>query len=546
MDDVHKRLDTLEKRLQQIEDHLGMTCLPPPAEEPRFTFSPPATPEPPDASPKHRGNPVTGLLGWCGAMLLVLAAAYLIKLAVDTGWLTPLRQLALAVLGAGSLIATGLALRRNDRGYAGLLPAAGMVILFLTLYAAHLHYHLIGPLPTGAGILVVCVGSLLLCRLFASDLYALFAVLGSYSAPFLLHSGSRDLGRIALFYGAWGIGFGLFSLWTGRRRYYLAALYLGLLGFQLLWYIVAPLHWRTLGLVQAGQATLFATWTAAFTLRHRRPLDIPAALFHLPAAALFYLFQFSVLGSHLPRLTAWLALASILPFWILFLVPRLALRVPLPGGRLLVSFYAAMALFHSGYLVLLPTRWQPWAGLLAVPLAACWLRWPHHSKSGDWPLLAGLGSVWSVNFLAAIANRHLPVVPARPLLTSAFTVTLYAGYLFARQGQSRLPHLGIALLSLGHLAAMAAASQIFDSRLAISLAWGVLALACLALAGIRRDRLLGQSSLLVFALSAVKLVFFDLDRAAPLMRIGCLVVVGITFYAGGWLYRRFVILQHID
>jgi hypothetical protein len=53
-----------------------------------------------------------------------------------------------------------------------------------------------------------------------------------------------------------------------------------------------------------------------------------------------------------------------------------------------------------------------------------------------------------------------------------------------------------------------------------------------------RDKLLGQSSLLIFGISAAKVLFYDLASSAPLVRIGTLLVVGCSFYLGGWLYRR--------
>ena len=49
--------------------------------------------------------------------------------------------------------------------------------------------------------------------------------------------------------------------------------------------------------------------------------------------------------------------------------------------------------------------------------------------------------------------------------------------------------------------------------------------------------MLGHSSLLLFIFSALKVLLHDLADAATPVRIGCLLVVGITFYAGGWLYR---------
>jgi hypothetical protein len=68
---------------------------------------------------------VTQILGSTGATALVLAAAYLIRRALDAGWLTPERQLGLAVLSGLGLIGAGLKLRAADKQYASLLPAGG-------------------------------------------------------------------------------------------------------------------------------------------------------------------------------------------------------------------------------------------------------------------------------------------------------------------------------------------------------------------------------------------------------------------------------------
>jgi uncharacterized membrane protein len=54
----------------------------------------------------------------------------------------------------------------------------------------------------------------------------------------------------------------------------------------------------------------------------------------------------------------------------------------------------------------------------------------------------------------------------------------------------------------------------------------------------QRDRVLGQSSLLMFGATAVKVLLYDLGGASPLTRIISLVVLGVTFYAGGLLYQR--------
>jgi uncharacterized membrane protein len=121
------------------------------------------------------------------------------------------------------LIGSGFALRKNDREYAGLLPAAGIAVLFLAIYGGHLYHHLMGVHEAGAAIIMVCGASLWLCRVFESDLFALFAVAGSYFAPFLLAGVAGSLIDVAIYYSAWSVVFSVFSVWHGRRLIYLLA-----------------------------------------------------------------------------------------------------------------------------------------------------------------------------------------------------------------------------------------------------------------------------------------------------------------------------------
>ena len=79
-------------------------------------------------------------------------------------------------------------------------------------------------------------------------------------------------------------------------------------------------------------------------------------------------------------------------------------------------------------------------------------------------------------------------------------------------------------------------SQVFTSVMT-SVSWGVIAVAGLVVALQLRDRTLGQSSFLVFAISGMKVLLYDLAGAAPLVRIGSLVALGMSLFVGGWLYQ---------
>jgi uncharacterized membrane protein len=80
--------------------------------------------------------------------------------------------------------------------------------------------------------------------------------------------------------------------------------------------------------------------------------------------------------------------------------------------------------------------------------------------------------------------------------------------------------------------------RIVDASLMVSVFWGMIAIGSLLVALVLRDRILGQSSLLIFALSGMKVLLYDLAGSPTPVRIGVLVVLGITLYLGGWLYQK--------
>src|SRR5581483_4013956 len=105
-------------------------------------------------------------------------------------------------------------------------------------------HHVLDAREAGAAVVVVCALSLWLCRAFDSDLYALFAVAGSYSAPFLLANPGGSLSDLAVYFTAWGVVFCVFSVWRGSRNIYLLALYLALLGFDAAARVRGAGHWQ--------------------------------------------------------------------------------------------------------------------------------------------------------------------------------------------------------------------------------------------------------------------------------------------------------------
>ena len=549
IEELEKRLARIEERLGLIEHILGTGTAPEPAPKAAAPTLPPpkapvATPLPEPAEPPSPPKPgsegrpslVTSILGWGGAIALVLAAAYLIRLAVESGWLTPVRQVALATMSGAVMIFAGLYLRTANRHYAGLLPAGGVAILFLSIYGAHLFYGFIGPTPAASAVIFVCLLSLWLCRAFRSDLYALFAVVGSYSAPLMI-MGVPSVTDLVIYFSAWSVVFSVFSIWHGRRLVYLLAAYLALIVFDFMVRKRAPDAWTAALVFQAAQFVIFGIATAAFSIRNRSPLTSESALGHLPLLLVFYFLEYSLLQRHLPDLAPWIAAASALVLGGMYATARGALKRPLPSGEFLLWAYVALVLFHAGYIESVPHKWAPWVAFVAMPLITFFTFGRGGKFKGSWPVWAVVGVIFLVNYQRIILDFDLQAVPGRSALAVLYAAELYLGYYFGRNTE-RLKGAETLALYAGHICAMAAALHLLDERIVESAVWGVLALTCLGLSLWQRDRALGQSSLLVFAAAAAKVLLYDLGGASPLTRIVSLAVLGVTFYVGGLWYQR--------
>ena len=550
--DIEDRLTDIERRLARLETRTepgtAQEKKPVTAEAPvSRTVNQPTTYEQAarirKAYPSEPVNwPVTKILGWGGATALVLAAAYLIRLAIIGGWLTPTRQIAFAILAGLSLIAIGMKLKDADREYASLLPAGGLVILFLSIYGAHLYYDLISVTVASVAIMLVCGGSLTLCREFRSQLYAFFAVIGSYSAPFLLGGNAGDITDLVIYYSFWSVLFSVFAIWVGNRAVYLLALYMALVGFDVLWKLHASDAWVAVVVFQFLQLIIFALCAAFYAARHEDPMTQEVAFAHAPALLIFYSLQYAVLDEHLPDLAPWIAVISAAVLLAAYQLARRYLDDSLSGSKWLLAAYCALVLLHAGYLESVPDGWGPWVALLLIAMAGVYLFRRREPGLLNGPIGWVICAIFVGNYVRLVAGFEAGNVPASNLLLILYAVQLYAGYYFLRKEHGLSKYAPLMVYG-GHIAAMTAASYVLESRFTVSIAWGVLALGCLLLALRIKDKSLGQSSLLIFGVSAIKVFALDLAGATPAIRIACLAALGVSLYLGGWLYRKIEALE---
>ena len=501
----------------------------------------PAQPEP-AAHPHSRAPEASAWLAWSGSIAFVLAASYFLKLVYDSGWLTPERQIGLAVLGGIALIAIGLHLARVDRPYAGYLPATGIVVLYGAAYAAHAYYHLIQAAPAVFAVGAITLLSIWLHRRFEQTVFAFFAVVGTYSFPLMIEAESVPVTDLVIYFGAWALLFSLASVLEGKRTIYLFALYFSLIGFEIAWRGSAgPDAWAAASIFQFGQFVLFASTATWFSIVHRAAMNDTEALLHGGALLFFYVAEYIVLKQHVPDLAPYVALASVVVALALYFLARARLAPELEAGAsaALVSAYAALVTTHVGIFELTPRRWLPWVALL-WPVAALLLRPLFRNNSGAFvPVAMTALGVFVTGLLALASDQQGTHFAAADLALYVYAGALYLAYVGRTHINTR-PEFEVLTLYAGHVAFMIATVRSFDSGLLISAIWGIFAVILLVIAVRARNKLLGQSSLLIFAASVLKILLLDLTGSPSIVRVATLVVAGATLYAGGWLYQRVV------
>jgi uncharacterized membrane protein len=128
---------------------------------------------------------------WLGAIALVLAAAFLVKLSFDRGWLGPAVRVALGVAFGVVLLAAGEWLRRSSARVAQGLSAAGVAVLFVSFYAAVSLYSLV-PTAGGFALMALTTATAVALSLRHGPMVAVLGLVGGFLTPFLVSASEPE------------------------------------------------------------------------------------------------------------------------------------------------------------------------------------------------------------------------------------------------------------------------------------------------------------------------------------------------------------------
>ena len=570
------------KRIAQLEAVLaGRPIVAGPRPEPPrpqpVAPPPPIAPEPPPiATPPPSPAPTLNAfelesiigrrwVGWVAVLLILFATAFFLKYAFDNRWIGELGRVSIGIAFGIAMCLAGL--RYQQRGwriFSQILTAGGIVLLYLSTYAAFGYYHLVGQ-KTAFGFLAILIAEAgTLALVYNAPAIAIMALIGGLLTPVLLHS-DRDQYR---------------SFFT-----YLVVLDAGALALLK--------HWRGLSsIAYYGTQLLFWLW---YDENYHHQKRTAVLVFQ---TAIFLLFLLAHLARELIRREAATLEDALLLLSNPFVFYATAYHLLNPTHHdWMGAFAIIMALIYAGIAKILLVRGvrsrREILLLIAVALTFVTIAIPIQLRS-NWITIAwaveGVAILWAGLEIQSVRLRaHAFALFAlaffkflfwdtpygyRPAFTPVFNryflsslavIGCYvaAVYLFDRAGKQNLIDARVTKLVIALCAAFAfwllisiethtyfvgralaqktpedAEHMRWLGQMALSVLWAAYAAALAAFGFVRRVAAARWAALALFAFTVIKAMLVDIAQLQQLYRIIVFFVLGILLLLVAWGYHR--------
>lgn len=488
-----------------------------------------------EAANRAGGGAFFGIVGIC---FLVLAAAFFLKLTVESGWLTPTRQVVLVSFFAVACLGLPHLVQRLADNYGALLSGSGVTMLHLCWLGAYKVHDLIDS-RTGL-FLATAVGtlSILSNARMANAVFVLVAVAGTYLAVPTLGFSASDLASLSGFLLIWNLSYSILSFLLKRRDVLLVSSYFAIFSAGALSLDFAKseeMAWQCLGL-QAVQFVIFVVATISFTLFHWAPLLAKEASALCLLLLVYYGNLYYLLDIINPNAAPWISAGFSLLVLSIYRAAKGVLKREIPSGPAVMTF-AALSLAHSVFLEIIPDTTKPLFALLLAGAMVLANRFGGGSTTLRFAQFVGLGVI----AFGALLTFHLDVSLNKQIAYNGaygLTALLILAFGLVQQSSGASMILGFAHLEM--LCALYRLSLKFTSggSLFVSISWGFYALVILLWAHSRKDRSIGKSAVLILSAVSLKAAFYDMTQTGSLIRILSLLAAGLLLYACGWIYNR--------
>jgi len=536
--------------------------------------SPPIAPEPPQATTPRPAPLATfsafelesligrRAIGWVAVILILFATAFFLKYAFDNRWIGELGRVSIGIAFGIAMSLVGL--RYHQRGwriFSQILTAGGIVLLYLSTYAAFGYYHLVGQKTAFSFLAILIAEVAALSLVYNAPAIAIMALIGGLLTPVLLHS-DRDQYRsfftylVVLDAGA----LALLKHWPGLSSiaYY---------GTQLLFWIWYDenYHHQKRGAVLIFQTAVFLLFLLAHLAREllrRDSITLEDALLLLVNPFVYFATAYHLLN---PTHHDWMGAFAIIMALLYAGVAKLLLSRGMQSRReILLLIAVALTFVTIAIPIQLRSNWITiaWAvegvAILWAALEIQSVRLRAHAFA-LFALAFGKFLFWDTP--SGYRPAFIPVFN-RYFLSSLAVIGCYmaAVYLFERRkldnerttklviglGAALTFWLLLSIETYTYFAGRAFVQKIAEDaaherwlgQMALSVLWAAYAAALAAVGFVRRVAAIRWAALALFALTVVKAMLVDIAQLQQLYRIIVFFVLGILLLLVAWGYHR--------
>ena len=536
--DLEHRILSLEKRLAEIEQKFNKTSV-----QNSYT-SDEVNPEVDNTISQQNNTPEisqvkTGnWLAISAIICFIFAAGFIIKLSIESGWLTPSRQIGIAALLGIILIIIGLKIKNIYLDYASYLPASGIIILYCSVFAAERLYHLTNE---NLSLLLIagtsCV-SIWLYLKFKHDIYVIAATVGSYIAPLVLSLDTVSTFTI-IYFLCCSVTFAIISIGVSSRLTAMVAGYLAIIATSLI-----GLDLNSDGLIVAalaGHFIIFAAGIYGYSIYNVKELTLVEAWSILPVLIIFYSAEYYFIAQADPGLAPWISLFFAGVLLCLYFLTKTWLLKSALNSQAMIFAYISMVLFHSLYIELLPDSLKPWLfSAILITLAGFILsnKVTSFGKQYYLPsvLLLIVLVIEYINILMIIFGKNSGAAFSLCFVAYCSMCLVF----FSMKKTKMMVDYSVVYLALPHVLAISALYQLayLDSSLLVSVLWLLYAGLIMGVSTYSQDKNLAKSALLVLGFAAGKALLYDAASTPSIVRIGCLLLTGGVLYGAGFIMKK--------
>lgn len=502
-----------------------------------------------------------------GIIVMVLGVGYFLKYAFDQNWIGPLGRVAMAYAGGAACLAIGEHFRRKGLAAFGLyLVGGGIAVLYFSGYAAFQVYHLIGqPMAFGLMVAVTALAGLLA---LAHDVMwlAVLGIIGGFLTPVILST--KQDNQIALMTYMTILNSGI--LWIAAfKRWGL----LNGLGFAFTWLLFLAWYGAHYEPVKFVPTTVFLNmFFAIYAIVPFAYYFVPRDQSQRPGFAITFLntlIAFGVSYAMIPEYTSTEAVSIVsLAYGTLYFGMAVYLRRRNPQSLDAFVMMVAMAvlffvitvpLYFSRHWITVCWAVQAtvllWAavrivderlffgGIVLLFIALC--KFAFHDLIDIFHLDPSV-MAFTAGFAPAFAERWLTSLT---VLAATFAGARVLGDSAAQQKLSAARDARNLLLAIFGILAFAVlnievAGYFYDYArparfAATSVLWALFATALMVLGFARSVTTLRRVSLVLFAVTLLKVFLWDMAHVSTPYRIVSFLVLGLMLIGASYLYHRY-------